>query len=393
MLPDYENLNIGSENLYDMFNLVDSISFSNDEGTDNIDVASLFDALLEHIVDTAGKNSAQLYTPQCVARLLVKMLAPEGEKRLYDGCCGIGTMFIQSEEFIKAHEGHSAKMFFYGQEMNPAVYRLAKMNLAIRGIKANLEPGDSLINDKFSVEMDYILANPPFNAKNNRIDIADPSKWKYGIPPTRNANYAWLQHFISKLTPAGRAGVILAPASLSTDVQAEYQIRKGLIEDDLVECIVILPAKLFAQTQHAPALWLIAQNKSSETLRDRRGEILFIDARDMGMMVNRRQRELTDTDMQKLVYTYHSWQGKTSQEQYADIPGFCKTVSIEQIRENNYILTPGRYIDFPTQLDEDDQSFEDRMQELTAKLKEQMNMGRELDEQIKTNLQKVGYSL
>ena len=323
------------------------------------------------------------------------MLAPEAEKRVYDGCCGSGGMFVQSEKFIELHEHRKGKISIFGQESNPTTYKLAKMNLAIRGIDAKIELGDTLMNDKFpELKVDYVIANPPFNVSDYNINKAETHKWKYGIPPTGNANYAWLQHFVSKLAPYGTAGVVLANGSMSSEIATEGEIRKAMIEADLVDCMVALPSQLFYNTQIPACLWFLARNKTETTkFRNRTNEILFIDARELGTMISRKQKELSEKDIAQISDTYHNWRNKEKFEtDYKDIAGFCKSATIEDVRKNNYILTPGRYIDFK-EAEEDGVAFDEKMGALTLLLKEQMQKANELDEAIKLNLAKIGFKL
>jgi type I restriction enzyme M protein len=362
----------------------------------------VFEYFLGQFADAEGKKGGQFYTPQSIVKLLVEMLSPQPEKRVYDGCCGSGGMFVQSERFIEMHEHRKGKISIFGQESNPTTYKLARMNLAIRGIEANIELGDTLMNDKFpELKVDYIIANPPFNVSDYNINKTETHKWKYGIPPAGNANYAWLQHFISKLAPYGTAGIVLANGSMSSETATEGQIRKELIENDLVDCMVALPSQLFYNTQIPACLWFMARNKEGfstcggngkEGLRNRNNEILFIDAREMGTMISRRQKELTDNDIAKIADTYHNWRNKGYETNYQDIPAFCKSANIEDIRKNNYILTPGRYIDFK-EAEDDGVAFDEKMQTLTTTLKEQMQKANELDEAIKANLKKIGYNI
>jgi type I restriction enzyme M protein len=323
---------------------------------------------------------------------LVEILAPEAEKRFYDGCCGSGGMFVQSEKFIEMHEHRRGKISIFGQESNTTTFRLAKMNLAIRGIDAKIEVGDTFRADKFpDLKVDYVLANPPFN-DSDYFRAETDERWKYGVPPAGNANYAWLQHFISKLAPNGTAGIVLSKGSMSSDIATEGQIRRALIEHDLVDCMVSLPAQLFYNTQIPACLWFLARNKTNSKFRNRSHEILFIDARELGTMISRRQKELTAEDIARIADAYHSWRGKEDFAAYKDEPGFCKAVNIQEIRKNNYVLTPGRYIDVKAQED-DGEAFDEKMRRLTADLKEQMAKASTLDEQIKANLAKIGYEL
>ena len=267
------------------------------------------------------------------------------------------------------------------------------MNLAIRGIDATIELGDTLMNDKFpELKVDYVIANPPFNVSDYNINKAETHKWKYGIPPTGNANYAWLQHFVSKLAPYGTAGIVLSNGSMSSEIATEGQIRREMIEADLVDCMVALPSQLFYNTQIPACLWFLARNKTNGKFRNRSNEILFIDAREMGSMISRKQKEFTDGDIAKIADTYHHWRGKGWQEKYKNIPGFCKSANIQEIRKNNHILTPGRYIDFK-EAEEDGEVFDDKMKQLTITLKEQMQKAVSLDNEIKKNLKKIGFEI
>ncbi len=352
----------------------------------------VFEYFLGQFADAEGKKGGQFYTPQSIVKLLVEMLAPEAQKRVYDGCCGSGGMFVQSERFIELHEHRKGQISIFGQESNPTTYKLARMNLAIRGIEARIELGDTLLNDKLpDIKVDYVMANPPFNVSDYSIK-KDDHRWKYGIPPPGNANYAWLQHFISKLAPGGTAGIVLANGSMSSDTSTEGEIRKNLIEKDLVDCMVALPSQLFYNTQIPACLWFLARDKSNGKFRNRSGHVLFIDAREHGSMISRRQKELTDEDIEIIGEVYHSWRSKDWETKYHDVPGLCKSVPLDEIRKNNHILTPGRYIEFREEED-DDVAFEEKMKELTSELKELMIKARENDEQILRHLSSVGYKI
>jgi type I restriction enzyme M protein len=407
VLPkDYARPTLDKQRLGELIDLIGSITLSKGKDGKGKDVLGfVFEYFLGQFADAEGKKGGQFYTPQSIVRILVDMLAPEPEKRVYDGCCGSGGMFVQSERFIEMHEHRKGKISIFGQESNPTTYKLAKMNLAIRGIDAKIELGDTLMNDKFpELKVDYVIANPPFNVSDYNINKAETHKWKYGVLPSGNANYAWLQLFISKLAPYGTAGVVLANGSMSSEIATEGQIRKELIENDLIDCMVSLPSQLFYNTQIPACLWFLARNKegrkgngSSSPLRNRNNEILFIDARELGTMISRKQKELSDTDIAKISDTYHNWRslpplGGVEGGLYKDIAGFCKGATIEDVRKNNYILTPGRYIDFK-EMKEDGQVFEEKMAQLTATLAAQMEKAKELDEAIKANLSKIGYEI
>ena len=320
------------------------------------------------------------------------MLAPEAQKRVYDGCCGSGGMFVQSERFIEMHEHRKGQISIFGQESNPTTYKLARMNLAIRGIEAKIELGDTLLEDKLpDVKVDYILANPPFNISDYSIK-KDDHRWKYGVPPPGNANYAWLQHFISKLAPGGTAGIVLANGSMSSDTNTEGEIRKNLIENDLVDCMVALPTQLFYNTQIPACLWFLARNKVNGKYRNRTGQFLFIDAREKGIMISRRQKEFSDDDITTIGEIYHSWKSKDWKSKYEDIPGLCQSVPLDLVRKNNFVLTPGRYIHIKEVEDEGD-AFEVKMEKLTSELKQQLDKGSEIDTLIRENLKSIGYEI
>ncbi|KFF02044.1 type I restriction-modification system subunit M [Chryseobacterium luteum] len=397
VLPkDYARPALDKQRLGELIDLIGSITLSKNGSGKGKDVLGfVFEYFLGQFADAEGKKGGQFYTPQSIVKLLVEMLSPEAEKRVYDGACGSGGMFVQSEDFIEIHEHRKGKISIFGQESNPTTYKLAKMNLAIRGIDAKIELGDTLMNDKFpELKVDYVIANPPFNVSDYNINKAETHKWKYGIPPTGNANYAWLQHFVSKLAPYGTAGIVLANGSMSSEIATEGQIRKELIEADLVDCMVALPSQLFYNTQISACLWFLARNKEGNSkLRNRNHEVLFIDARELGTMISRKQRELTDIDIFKVAETYHNWRSpELFTKDYQDVPGFCKSANIQEVRKNNYILTPGRYIDFKA-VEDDGVAFEEKMQNLTATLAEQMQKANELDEAIKNNLAKIGFKI
>lgn len=307
--------------------------------------------------------------------------------------CGSGGMFFQSEKFIEAHGGKIGDISIYGQESNQTTWRLCKMNLAIRGIDANIKWGDSFYNDQQKdVKADFILANPPFNDSDWGGELLqDDVRWKFGVPPKGNANFAWIQHFIHHLSPTGIAGFVLANGSLSSMTSNEGEIRKNIVEADLVDCIVALPSQLFYNTMIPACLWFISRDKKNNKFKDRRGKVLFIDARKMGVMVDRRHRELTDEEIKKIADTYHAWRGENNLE-YKDIPGFCKSATLEDIRKHEHILTPGRYVG-TVEEEEDDEAFEKKMKRLTAELAKQMEESKRLDEEIKKNLESLGWKI
>jgi type I restriction enzyme M protein len=308
------------------------------------------------------------------------------EGRVYDPCCGSGGMFVQSARFVQEHSGKLGNISIYGQEYVATTWRLAKMNLAIRGLDANLgeRDGDTFTNDQHkTLRADYILANPPFNIKDwgqNRL-IDDP-RWKWGTPPSGNANYAWISHIISKLSPKGVAGFVLANGSLSTSQKEEYEIRKKILEEGLVDCIIAMPTQLFYDVAIAVSLWFISKNKSG-----RNDNVLFIDARRMGFMATRKNRELTEEESKKIYSTYHSWRDNKN---YKDIEGFCKSASIDEIRIHDYVLTPGRYVGIE-EIEDDGIPFEEKMEKLISELSNLFKESKELEEKIKKNLKVIGY--
>jgi type I restriction enzyme M protein len=391
---DYARPALDKQRLGELIDLIGSITLSSNGSGKGKDILGfVFEYFLGQFADAEGKKGGQFYTPQSIVKLLVAVLAPVAEKRVYDGCCGSGGMFVQSEKFIELHEHRKGKISIYGQESNSTTHRLAKMNLAIRGIDAKIELGDTLLNDKFpGLKVDYILANPPFNVSDYAVNEKETEKWKFGIPPNGNANYAWLQHFISKLAPYGTAGIVLANGSMSSEIANEGEIRKGIIEADLVDCMVALPTQLFYNTQISACLWFLARDKVNHRFRNRSHEVLFIDARELGTMISRRQRDLSEADINKIANTYHNWRSKDWQDKYKDVPGFCKSASVQVIRKNSYVLTPGRYIDFK-EPEEEGVVFDEKMRGLTQKLKEQMQSASEIDKRIQNNLRKIGYEL
>jgi len=324
-------------------------------------------------------------------RTLVAVLAPH-QGKVYDPCCGSGGMFVQSEKFIEAHGGKIGDVSIYGQESNPTTWRLAAMNLAIRGIDFNLGkvPDDTFTKNQHSdLRADFVLANPPFNISDWwHASLENDPRWVFGTPPQGNANYAWLQHMLYHLKPNGRAGIVLANGSMSSSQNSEGDIRRKMVEADVVECMIALPGQLFFNTQIPACLWFLTKQKSI-----RKGEVLFIDARKLGTMISRAQLEFSDTDIQKIADTVHAWRGDgETKETYLDIAGFCRSVTLAGIAEHGHVLTPGRYVGAEA-VEDDDESFTDKMQQLTEKLGEQMAKGAELDVLIRKNLATIGFGI
>jgi type I restriction enzyme M protein len=317
---------------------------------------------------------------------------------VFDPCCGTGGMFVQSEKFVEAHGGRIGDIAVYGQESNPTTWKLAKMNLAIRGIEADLgeENADSFLRDLHkSLKADYILANPPFNMSDWGGDkLRDDVRWKYGVPPVGNANFAWVQHFIHHLAPTGTAGFVLANGSMSSNTGGEGEIRKNIIEADLVDCMVALPGQLFYSTQIPVCLWFLARDKRNHRHRDRSGQTLFIDARKLGTLVDRVHRELTEADIAKIAGTYHAWRGdksSSSHPSYSDQPGFCKSATLEDIRAHGHVLTPGRYVGAEEPQD-DGEPFAEKMKRLTGTLEEQFAESAKLEKAIRANLKSLSHA-
>jgi type I restriction enzyme M protein len=369
-------------------------------------LGQVYEYFLAQFAMAEGKKGGQFYTPQSIVRLLVEMLAPY-KGRVYDPCCGSGGMFVQSEKFIEAHGGNRDDLSVYGQESNPGTWRLARMNLAIRGIEGNLgtEHADSFLRDLHpELKADFVLANPPFNDSDWHGDqLRDDKRWHYGKPPVGNANFAWVQHFIHHLAPTGQAGFVLANGSMSSNTSGEGEIRKALLEADLVDCMVALPGQLFESTQIPVCLWFLARDKrgrGGSRFRDRRGHVLFIDARALGTMSDRTHRLLTEDDIARIAGTYHAWRGDEGQgtgsgaqgAAYADVPGFCKAATLAEIAAHGHVLTPGRYVG-AEDVEDDVEIFAARMSNLVAEYVEQLTAARALDESIAVNLEALGYDL
>lgn len=375
---------------------IDLFSFKvgDEESREQDVIGRVYEYFLSHFASAEGKNGGEFYTPASVVQLLVEMLEPF-KGRVYDPACGSGGMFVQSSKFVKEHQGRIDNLSVYGQEYNPTTWKLCKMNLAIRGIDANLgdKNADTFSNDLHKgLKADYIMANPPFNIKDWGGDkLKEDVRWQYGIPPENNANFAWVQHMISKLAPAGTAGFVLANGSMSSNTGGEGEIRKNLIENDIVECIVTLPGQLFYSTQIPVCLWFVSKNKEKTGKRERKNKILFIDARNLGFMADRTHKEFSAEDIQKIAGKFHAWRG-TNDEEYLDEVGFCKESDLEEVRENDFILTPGRYVGLAEQED-DGEPFEEKMTRLTTELSEQFAKSKELEEQIRKALGGIGYGI
>ena len=394
VLPkNYAREGLDKQRLGELIDLIGTIGLGEKENVSKDILGRVYEYFLGEFADAEGKKGGQFYTPRSIVILLAQMIEPY-RGRVYDPCCGSGGMFVQSEKFVQEHGGRIGDISIYGQESNQTTWRLCKMNLAIRRIEADIQWNNegSFLNDAHkALKADFILANPPFNDSDWRGELLrDDVRWKYGVPPTGNANYAWIQHFIHHLSPTGIAGFVLSNGSMSSNTSNEGEIRKNIIEADLVDCMVALPSQLFYNTMIPACLWFIARDKRNHKFRDRRGEVLFIDARDMGVMIDRRHRELTEEDINKISDTYHAFRGEGGK--YEDIAGFCKTATLEEISRQGYILTPGRYVG-TKETEEDDEVFEEKMKRLTTELSKQMEEEKRLNEEIKKQLKSVGFEL
>jgi len=454
MLPgNYGRATLDKRRLGDLVDMVSNkINFADEESRKQDTLGRVYEYFLSQFASQEGRKGGEFYTPRSVVRVLVEMLAPY-KGRVFDPCCGSGGMFVQSEKFVEAHGGKIGDLSVYGQESNPNTFKLAKMNLAIRGIEGDLgkQPADSFHNDQHpDLKADYILANPPFNMSDWGGDsLREDKRWKYGKPPVGNANFAWVQHFIHHLSPNGTAGFVLANGSMSSNTSGEGEIRKAIIEDDLVDCMVALPGQLFYSTQIPVCLWFLSKNKdpknktlkvstantrhvSQDSLanqdesqsekplgfRSRKGETLFIDACKLGTLTDRVHRDLSSEDIALIADTYHAWksgdketlkvssvnsrhgkQGSLANQDegqlrkplgsgYVDVAGFCKSVTIEEIRAQGYVLTPGRYVG-AAELEEEDEPFGQKMARLTKELEAQFEEGKRLENLIKNNLGRI----
>lgn len=390
VLPrNYGREGLDKGRLSQLVDLIGSIGFteSDDHGSDDV-LGRVYEYFLGQFAGKeTGKDAGAFYTPRSVVKTLVEMLEPY-HGRVYDPACGSGGMFVQSAEFVKAHGGKRTDISIYGQEFTDTTWRLARMNLALRGIEADLgdRSADSFTQDLHPVlRADFVLANPPFNVSNWwDAKLADDPRWKYGTPPEGNANFGWVQHFIYHLSPRGTAGFVLANGSLSSKTSGEGDIRRKLVEADLVDCIVAMPDRLFFNTGIPVSLWFVSKDRHGNGHRERRGEVLFIDARKLGTMETRRLRVLSDEDIAKIAGTYHAWRNHDGS--YEDVPGFAKAAELDEIKKNNFMLTPGRYVG-TEEGEADDEPIEEKMERLTKKLSAEFERGHELEAVL---LQRLG---
>lgn len=413
---DYARRGIPPERLGGLIDLIAGIAIGTEQARAKDILGRVYEYFLGKFAAAEGKLGGEFFTPRSVVRLLVEMIEPY-EGRVYDPCCGSGGMFVQSERFVEAHGGRHTDISIFGQESNPTTWRLAHMNLAIRGIEANLgeQPADSFVRDLHpDLKADYILANPPFNVSDwSGHLLRDDVRWKFGTPPVGNANYAWIQHFIHHLAPAngrggGVAGFVMANGSLSSNTGGEGEIRQRIIEADLVDCIIAMPSQLFLTTGIPVCLWFISRDKTGRNVkgrdaagkvvkargRDRRGQTLFIDARQMGTMETRTLRVLSgreeyplppESDIGRIACTYHAWRGEPNAGEYADVAGFCNSATLDDIKKHGYVLTPGRYVG-AAETEDDGEPFEDKIRRLTAELEEQFVESARLTGVVRANL-------
>jgi len=391
LAKDYGRPALDKTRLGELVDLVSTIGLGDAASRSKDVLGRVYEYFLGKFAAAEGKSGGEFYTPQCIVKLLVEMLEPF-RGRVYDPCCGSGGMFVSSERFVLEHGGRRDDIAIYGQESNPTTWRLARMNLAIRGIEADLGPenADSFHRDLHpQVKADFILANPPFNMSDwGGERLRDDKRWAYGTPPAGNANYAWIQHFISHLRPTGVAGFVMANGSMSSNQSGEGEIRQKLVEADLVDCMIALPPQLFFTTGIPVCLWFLSRDKKNHKFRDRRGETLFIEARKLGRMTDRTHRELTDEEIAEIARAYHAWRGEKAVGKYEDKPGFCKAAKPEEIKEHGFVLTPGRYVGAAAE-EEDDEPFAEKLKRLTATLEDQFAESARLEGVIRANLRRL----
>lgn len=402
VLPkDYARPALNAVMLGELIDLISGIALGQEKGEARDVLGRVYEYFLGQFAGSEGKRGGEFYTPRSVVRVMVEMIEPY-KGRVYDPCCGSGGMFVQSEKFALEHEGRIGDIAIYGQESNYTTWRLCKMNLAVRGIDAEIKwnsEGSFHKDELRDLKADFVLANPPFNISDWGGDrLREDVRWKYGVPPASNANFAWIQHIVHHLAPSGTAGVVLANGSMSSTQSGEDTIRRALIEGvggtpGVVDCMIALPGQLFYSTQIPVCLWFLARDKSNgiarnAKLRDRRNEILFIDARKLGHMVDRTRKEFSDADIEKITRAYHAWRGEADACEYQDIPGFCKAATIEEVRQQAHVLTPGRYVG-TAEVNDADGLFADRFAELTEKLRGHFANSDALSARIVESLQRV----
>jgi type I restriction enzyme M protein len=387
----YSRTPLESHILGELINIFSKIKFNHDIQKEKDILGRVYEYFLGQFASAEGKRGGEFYTPRSIVKLLAEILEPFEGARVFDPACGSGGMFVQSGEFLRIHQKDPSKISFYGQELNLNTWRLCKMNLALRRIYGQIEQGNSYYDDKFlDLRADFVLSNPPFNAEwePQRLSDKDP-RVKYGTPPAGNANFMWIQHFIHHLAPNGLAGFVMANGALAVGGK-EGEIRKKIIEQDLIDVIIACPPKLFYNVALPVSLWFATKNKKNGRFRKRTGETLFIDAREIYEPISRKQYTFTDEQIQQIANTIRAWRGQKEYGKYKDIPSFCKSATIEEIRKNGYVLTPGRYVGVKEEKD-DGVSLKDKMKKLTGELKQYFEEGKKLENKIEENLKKINY--
>jgi type I restriction enzyme M protein len=394
VLPkDYGRPQLDKTMLGGLIDLFSKVGMHSPDGKQKDLLGRAYEYFISQFAGAEGRRGGEFFTPRSVVQTIVEMLEPHNG-RVYDPCCGSGGMFVQSERFVENHQGRRSDIAIYGQERNHTTWKLCKMNLAVRGIDADIKWNNegSFLNDAFpTLKFDYVMANPPFNISDWwAAKLEGDVRWKFGQPPAGNANFAWLQHIIHHLAPRGTAGVVLANGSMSSQQSGEGEIRKEMIEKDVVDCMVALPGQLFYSTQIPACLWFLARDKSANGHRHRKGEFLFIDARNLGHMVDRTRREFSESDIAAITGTYHRWRAKPEAGlgEYLDIPGFCRSATLEEVRKHGHVLTPGRYVGAEDEED-DGVSFEERFAGLRAKLDQHFSDAHALEGQIASSLNRI----
>ena len=388
----YARAPLASQKLGELVTTIAKVGFGDDEDKARDILGRTYEYFIKRFAAAEGHRGGEFYTPLSVTRLLVEMLEPY-EGRVFDPACGSCGLFIQSADFIKSHGGQAREISIYGQENNQATWRIGRMNLAIHTLAGDIRRGDSLLNDQHpGLKADFVLANPPFNEKRwGAAQVADDARWRFGVPPDSNANYAWIQHFIHHLAPAGRAGFVMANGSLTSNQSGEGKIREAIVRSDLVDCIVACPGQLFYTTPIAVSLWFLDRNKESGRTGDRREKVLFIDTRHLGHKISSTQIEFSESEVQRIADTYHAWRGTTG-NQYRDERGFCSSISLDEIEEQAFALTPGRYVG-ALDLHEDGIEFEEKMAGLIDRLADELAESRKLTDEVVEALGAIGYDL
>lgn len=393
---DFARPQLDKHRLGELIDLMSGVELIDPTNTTKDVLGRVYEYFLSKFASAEGRLGGDFYTPQSVVRVMVEMIEPT-RGRVYDPCCGSGGMFVQSEKFVEAHGGSLGDIAVYGQEFNATTWRLAKMNLAIRGIEADLSDqwADTFRRDLHkSLKADYVLANPPFNVSDwGGENLREDARWTFGTPPAGNANFAWMQHILHHLQPErGVGAVVMANGSMSSQQSGEGQIRQKMVEADVVDCLVAMPGQLFYATQIPVCVWVFAKNKAQKPFRSRKGEVLFIDARKLGTLVDRVHRELSDEDIARIARTYHAWRGEKGAGTYEDVAGFCKSATLKEIEAHGFVLTPGRYVGAEEALG-DGEPFDAKMKRLTATLAQQFAEGAKLEAEIRKNLASLGYGL